>query len=188
MKYLKRFFKEVYNNEDMYNEYLEGRVFIDNEKLMKWFKDVEIRNKTFAEAINKFAHPNNSQKVFETSISETLSVSSKMFNKKEIEIGDFERFKICKKELGNSRNLYICNGWYSDTLDNIYQVLNKGCFAVGICCEKKTDLFRDVRTHYNKLKDFLLKNGYNAGSIEENTYSNNRVYLLTYDSFRQRRR
>jgi len=77
---------------------------------------------------------------------------------------------------------YICNGCYKTTLQNIYKVLSKGAFTVGICCDKKTDEFRDLVKYYNELKDFLMRKGYHATSFESNLSSKTRIYLLSYDS------
>jgi len=179
--HLKRFFMEVYNNLDMYYAYLKGEVFIDCNTYSKWSSALERRNELFANTIKSYDRIKFNDIISESKLGDNLCVSQYFANKKIINISEFEKFKIEKSIVGNSTNHYICNGYFSDTLEQIYNVLDNGAFTVGICTEKKTDLFRNVVAHYNQLRDFLLKNGYTTSSIQTNVSSNNRVYLLMYD-------
>lgn len=184
---IKRFFKEVYNDQDMYQEYLNHRVFVDNDKYFKWVKTINSQNKIFADEISDFKRGNFVSQIIESSTSKGLTVSEHLYlGHLNISEQPFDTPKIESKQLGNGKYHYICNGCYKDTLEKIYDVLNKGSFTVGICCEKKTDLYRDISKYYNQLKDFLVKKGYILGSIETNSVSNNRVYLLMYDSAKNR--
>lgn len=187
MAFLQRFFVEVYNDNNMYEDFLKGEVFLDNEKLADWTKKMRLRNEKFASAIKDFNRIYPNSKVVESTLCDGLSVSDFLYNKSETKVSDFGKFKINKKTLGDDRYHYVCNGWFLDTLDNIYKVLEKGSFTVGICCDKTTDLYHDVKMQYNKLKDFLIKNGYVAGSVEKNIGSRDRVYLLMYDSLRNKK-
>lgn len=180
--HLKRFFMEVYNDPTMYNDYLAGNVFLNQELYAKWHQETVKRNELFARSIEEFDRIKPKQIILEEAISDELTVSEHLFRKKRVEVGSFERFEIEKGQAGNSPEHYICNGYFNDTLNYIYEVLNGGAFTVGICCEKKTELFKEVVSNYNKLKGFLLKNGYSTSSIETNTKGKNRVYLLMYDS------
>ena len=110
--YLKRFFIEQYNDETMYYEYLKGNVFLDRNILSIWLKEMEIKNSVFASSINDFKRLNNKKIIIETSLSNNLCVSKHFFNKSEATVGEFGKFKIEKKSLGNSCNHYICNGLY----------------------------------------------------------------------------
>ena len=185
--YLKRFFIETYNDESMYYEYLKGNVFLDRNLLSVWLKEMEIKNSVFASSIHDFKHFTNKKIIIETSLSNNLCVSKHFFNKSEATVGEFGKFKIERKPLGNSCNHYICNGYFIDTLEQIYNVLDRGSFTVGICAEKKTELYKDVVKHYGELKSFLLKNGYKTASLETNCGKKNRVYLLMYDAPIKRR-
>lgn len=187
MQFLRRFFVEVYDDDGMYDDFLRGEVILDNEKVMNWTKTMRLRNREFATSIKDFNRVYPKTKIIESAIGDGLSVSEFLYNKSEVTTSDFGKFEIGKKTLGDDRSHYICNGWFLDTLDNIYKVLEKGSFTVGICCEKKTDLYRDVKTQYNKLKDFLMRNGYMAGSVEKNCGTKDRVYLLMYDSMRNKK-
>lgn len=185
--YLKWFFIEKYNDVNMYYEYLKGQVFLEQNLFNNWFKEMEIRNNTFAKSLRDFDRFNIRNTVIESALSDTLCVSNHIFNKSEKHISEFGKFKIERKSLGNSTNHYICNGYYIDTLEQIYNVLNKGAFTVGICMEKKTKLYSDVVKHYGDLRNFLLKNGYQTSSLEANCGKKNRVYLLMYDACIKRR-
>lgn len=180
--YLRRFFIEVYNDPTMYEEYLNGRVFLNRELFSKWHKEINLKNESFARKIKEIERPGTKEIIMESALSKDLCVSKHFFNKKIVTVSDFGLSKIEEKPLGNLQEHYMCNGVFLDTLDNIYQVLNNGSFTVGICCEKKIELYKDVVAYYNKLKDFLLRKGYRTAALETNVNSKNRIYLLTYDS------
>ena len=179
--HLKRFFIEVYNDPSMYEEYLNGRVFINRDLYSKWFHALEKRNELFASTIKQYNRVGRKDIIVESQLSDDYSVGSYFNNDVISNVSEFGKFKIEKKQLGDDNNHYICNGYFIDTLEQIYKVLENGTFTVGICTEKKTDLFKDVVAHYNMLRDFLLKNGYNTSCIQTNVGSNNRVYLLMYE-------
>ena len=179
--HLKRFFMKTYNDIDMYYGYLKGDVFVDRNIYSKWASTLERRNELFAHILKQCDRVRFDDKIIESKLSNNSCVSQHFVNKAITNISEFQKFKIEKKNLGDSANHYICNGYFEDTLEQIYNVLNNGSFTVGICTEKKTELFRSVVAHYNQLKDFLLKNGYNTASIQTNVSANNRVYLLMYD-------
>lgn len=182
--HLKRFFIETYQDESMYEDYLTGKAFLNREDYRKWYSKMKVRNSLFSDMLTE-VHNINSRVVVESALSKHLAVSSSFFCKKEIIESDFGFPKIEAKinlKEGNSKAHYICNGCFTNTLEQIYQVLSSGSFSVGICCEKKTDLFRETVQYYNQLKDILLKSGYNAFSIESNCSMNNRIYLLKYNS------
>lgn len=185
-KHLRKFFMDVYDNLDMYYEYLEGKAFLDPLKYSKWHSEQEHRNNLFAQCLKDNDRVNTDTFVLESALSGELSVSNFLGNNRLIMISDFDKFTLTKGQPGKVQMHYICNGYYSDTLEQIYQVLTCGSFSVGICTEKKTDLFREVKAHYRHLKDFLLKNGYVTEAIESNIGSKNRIYLLTYDYYNQR--
>ena len=179
--HIKKFFEDVYNNPTMYDGYKIGTVFLNHELYSKWYKEMSIRRDTFVKVIKEIDRPKINEFVFETSLSSNLALSKSFFGKKEIEIQEFCTPKIETKPLGDATYHYMCNGCYETTLDNIYKVLNKGSFTVGICSEKKTDEFREITKYYNQLRDHLMKNGYLTASFESNISTKNRVYLLMYD-------
>lgn len=185
--HLKRFFIEVYNNSKMYDEYLKGEVYIDQNIYYKWLLDIKKRNELFAETLNEFNRIKCRETIIESRLNNEYCVSEYFNNPVISDISEFGKFKIQQKKLGNSNGHYICNGYFKETLEQIYKVLDNGSFSVGICTEKKTSLFKDVVTHYNMLKDFLLKEGYQTSCIQTNVKSNNRVYLLMYDHKNKKR-
>lgn len=185
--YLKRFFIETYNNENMYYEYLKGQVYLDYNLVSNWLKDMDMRNYFFSKSIESFNRLKPREIVVESALSNELAVSKTFFNKKEIIVSEFGKSKIEKKQLGESHNHYICNGYFNDTLEQIYNVLDKGSFTVGICAEKKTELYKEVVKYYGQLRSFLLKNGYTTAALETNCNSKNRIYLLMYDHQLKRR-
>lgn len=185
--YLKLFFIETYNSENMYYEYLKGQVALDNDLLNKWLREIEIRNYTFAQSLNDFNRFSIRNLIVESALSDEICISKKFFYKRERIISEFGKFKISHKIIGDSHNHYICNGYFLNTLEQIYKVLDNGSFTVGICAEKKTNLYQDVVKHYEKLRKFLLNNGYHASSLETNCGRKNRVYLLMYDAPLKRR-
>lgn len=180
--HLKRFFMEIHNDSSMYEAYLNGLISIDEEVYNKWYREMEIRNEVFADTISRFERLNSNTFVFESAICRNLTVSKHLFNKCRVEEASFGISKVVPKPLGESNEHYICNGYFEDTLENIYQVLTNGAFTVGICCEKKSELYERVSMYYNKVKEHLLKRGYRVSSIESSMSPKNKVYLLMYDS------
>lgn len=179
--YLKRFFIEVYNDIDLYYDYLDGKSVINHEIFSKWFKDTKLRNAIFANCLVNFDRIKWNDTIVESSLGDYFSVAKNLHNPSIINVRDFEKFKIEKKEIGNSISHYICNGYFNDTLEQIYNVLDRGSFTVGICAEKKTELYNDVVKYYGELRSFLLKNGYSTSAIETNCSGKSRVYLLMYN-------
>ena len=185
-KHLKKFFMDIYNSEDMYYDYVKGSIILDLPKYGKWHSEQRNKNSLFANYIIGNERLDNDSIILESALSGDLAVSNFLVNSKLVRISDFSKFKINKGTVGNLKGHYICNGYYSDTLEQIYQILNNGSFTVGICTEKKTKLFKEVKAHYNQLRDFLLRNGYITDVMESNIGSKNRIYLLTYDYYNQR--
>jgi len=179
--HIKKFFEDIYNEPTMYDGYKKGTVFLNHELYSKWYKEMSIRSESFAKAIREMDRPRTSEFVFETALSSNLTLSKSFPGKKEIEVKEFCMPKIETRPLGDDTHHYICNGCYETTLDNIYKVLNKGSFTVGICSEKKTDEFREIVKYYNQLRDHLMKTGYATASFESNISKRNKVYLLMYD-------
>lgn len=184
--HLRRFFIEIYDDPNMYNDYINGKVFLNRELYSKWHKEIQERNKIFAKSIKEINRPLSRELVVESALSENLTISEYLFRKSKVEVSDFEIPQISKIIPGNEKYHYICNGCFVDTFDKINQVLERGSFTVGICCEKKTKLFKEISTYYNQLKNVLLNNGYYARSFESNTNRKNRVYLLMYDSIQDK--
>lgn len=185
-KHLKKFFMDTYNSEDMYYDYVKGSIILDLPKYSKWHSEQRNKNSLFANYITENERLDNDSIILESALSGDLAVSNFLVNSKLVRISDFSKFKINKGTVGNLKGHYICNGYYNDTLEQIYQILNNGSFTVGICTEKKTKLFKEVKAHYNQLRDFLLRNGYITDVMESNIGSKNRIYLLTYDYYNQR--
>jgi hypothetical protein len=180
--YLKKFFIDTYNDPNMYYEYLSGRLHIDRIAFSKWYSTMESRNASFLALIKNCNKINTNTNILETALSDNLTVTTPVYRNRVIEVHDIATPKIEMLDIGNETCHYICNGCYETTLQNIYQVLSKGSFTVGICCDKKTDEFRDLVKYYNMLKDFLMRKGYHASSFESNVSSKTRIYLLSYDS------
>lgn len=179
--YLKLFFIETYNDENMYYEYLIGKVKIDYDLYTKWHKEMEQKNSTFFKSMKSFERTNYKDDLVESCLSDELCITKYFVNKKERHISEFGKFKIVKHPLGNASHHYICNGYFTDTLEQIYKVLENGSFTVGICGEKKSEIYKDIVKHYGELRSFLLKNGYSTSAIQTNCGEKNRVYLLMYD-------
>ena len=186
--YLKQFFADVYRDSDMYYNYLAGKLNIDQVAFSKWYSTIESRNKDFLKFIKGGNYFKANDTIFETALSKNLTVIIPQYKNRIIETSEFATPKIESLDLGVETHHYICNGCYETTLQNIYKVLSKGSFTVGVCCEKKTDEFRDLVKYYNMLKDFLMRQGYRASSLESNVSSKNRIYLLSYDSKKQNKR
>lgn len=185
--YLKRFFIEVYNDESMYYDYLNNKVFLNYDEFAKWHKDIELRNSMFANSIKEFDRIDFKDIIVESKLSEELNISKHFHNKSEGQVSEFGKFEIKSYPLGNDNKHYICNGYFTDTLEQIYKVLDKGAFTVGICTEKKTELFHDVVKYYGELRSFLLKSGYQTSALEVSCNSKNRIYMLMYNCKMKRR-
>lgn len=186
--HLKKFFKDIYNDSSMYYDYMAGRLSLDQTAFLKWYAAMERRNREFLKMIRDDDHIRFSDSIIETALSQHLTVTTTTFRKRTIEVSEMATPKIELLEVGSDSHHYICNGCYETTLQNIYRVLSKGSFTVGICCEKKTDEYRDLVKYYNMLKDFLMRKGYRAASFESNISSKDKMYLLMYDSKRQGKR
>ena len=185
--YLKRFFLETYNDISLYYDYLDGKAVVDHNEFRKWFKNIKIGNEVFANCLINFERLKFNDIVIESALGDCFSVSKLLHNPSIINIRDFTKFKIVKGEVGSSTYHYICNGYFDDTLEQIYNVLNRGSFTVGICGEKQNCLYQDVVDYYSKLRRFLLKNGYVTSALETNCDRKNRAYLLMYDARIKRR-
>lgn len=178
--HMKKFFEDEYNDPNMYFDYINGKIILNYELYDKWYKAMKKRSASFYDLAN---HSNLTPDIelFETTTTSDFAVT-KFLGHKRIELKEFMMPKIEERPLGGESFHYICNGCYETTLENIYKVLNKGSFTVGICCEKKTEEFRNIVKYYNELKHFLMMKGYSLFSYESNVSGNNRVYLLNYDS------
>lgn len=179
--YLKKFFKDTYNNENLYETYLKGFFRIDPDLFSKWYKEMEIRNRLFLDKISPLRKVSPSSCILETALSQNLTVLTPLYRKRVTEVKEASFPKIEQLELGVGSHHYVCNGVYESTLQNIYNVLTNGSFSVGICTNKKTDEYRKIVKYYNTLKDFLMRHGYHVSSFESNNGSKNKVYLLMYD-------
>ena len=179
--HLKRFFLEVYNDIDLYYDYLIGNTTINHDVYYKWYKDIKHGNEIFANCLINFNRIKWKDPIVESALADYFSVAKHLHNPSIINVKEFEKFKIEKQELGSSINHYICEGYFEDTLEQIYNVLDKGSFTVGICGEKQNCLYQEVVDYYSKLRHFLLKNGYQTSAFETNCNSKRRVYLLMYD-------
>lgn len=186
--HLKRFFMDVYQDSSMYENYLMGRVSLDKEAYQKWYTKTEKRNYLFAQLLKSISKPYPRDFVVESALTKDLSVSRYLYNKKEINVSEFGFPKLEKSSLNpiltEKKIHYICNGCFMDTLENISKVLDNGSFSVGICYEKKRELYWEIVEYYNQLKKTLLNSGYRASSFESYCANNDRVYLLRYDSIR----
>lgn len=183
--HLKRFFWETYGDITMYEDYLCGDAFVNQELYLKWLKDVDNRNKIFAKSLSDFNRIHNKNIIIESALTSELTISKYLLvpsNNVNTVVSNFGSFQLKDESKNPTNNHYICNGYFIDTLKQIYNVLDNGSFTVGICAEKKTDMYREVVEYYGKLRSFLLKNGYNTSAIQSNVNSKNRVYLLMYDS------
>lgn len=183
---LKYFFKETYNDINIYNDYLCGKFLLDKTIYNKWLSNIDLRNNIFAQVLKNFDRIEWGATILESSLNKDHCVSKSFHNPSIISVNDFEKFEIKKHPVGDSKNHYICNGYYQDTLMQIYKVLDKGSFTVGISTYKNKELFDDIVNYYNKLKMYLLKNNYCTAAIQ--TYvAGSKVYLLMYDSEKQSR-
>ena len=52
--HLKRFFLEVYNDIDLYYDYLIGNTTINHDVYYKWYKDIKHGNEIFANCLINF--------------------------------------------------------------------------------------------------------------------------------------
>jgi len=179
--HLKKFFEDVYNDTNMYFEYLANRRQIDHVLYSKWYQEMEKRRNLFADFINSTKQNIVNSDLVETALSKELAVSKTLFKKAELDIQTFSIPALEEKSIGNESHHYLCNGCFDTTLENIYKVLENGAFTVGFCGEKKTDEFKEIVKFYNTLKDQLMRKGYIATSLESNISSKNRIYVLTYD-------
>lgn len=186
--HLKRFFIDVYQDSSMYEGYLKGAVLLDSEVYQKWYTKMEKRNYLFATNLKSINRPYPKDFVVESALNEDLTVTKKLYNKSETIVSDFGFPKLEQSFLdcisSDKKVHYICNGCFMNTLENISRVLERGSFSVGICCDKKIDLYRKTVDYYNQLKNILLNVGYQVSSFESYCPNNERVYLLRYDSIR----
>jgi len=186
--YLKKFFMDIYQDPGMYLDYICGRINIDSAAFSKWYYSIERRNREFLYSISTCKCINFRSFIKETALSENLTVTTPIYKNRTIEISEMAMPKIEMLKPGFENYHYICNGCYETTLQNIYNVLSNGSFTVGICCDKKTDEYRDLVKYYNILKDFLMRKGYIATSYEANVSGKNKMYLLMYDSKKQNKK
>lgn len=178
---IKRFLEEKFDEDDIYEQYLDGRVFVKPEEYLKWFKTLDRQNDIFADALKSFDAVSSNSIIVESAVHQEIAVCNhlrcKSITVNEVE---FNRPKLEKKAHGNEKYHYVCNGVYNDTLTRIYEVLECGSFSVGICNDKKSELYKETVSYYKKLKDFLHREGYSVSAIETNCGTINRVFLMKY--------
>jgi len=178
---IKRFLEEKFDEDDIYEQYLAGRVFIKSEEYLKWFKALDHQNDIFADNLKASNVIGFNCVIIESAVSKEIAVCNHLKTKNiTINEVEFNKPKLEKKSLGNDRYHYICNGIYSDTLTRIYEVLEHGSFSVGVCADKKSKLYKETVSYYIKLRDLLRREGYMASAVETNYGGVNRVFLMKY--------
>ncbi len=177
---IKRFFEECYTDMNMYQEYLNKEAFINQEKYLEWLSELNERNKTFAEAISQLYLIRKKDEIVESVLSREMTSAEYLNVRTSVPIvREFIKPSTIPQSISNKHFHYICNGYYSDTLSRIYEVLNGGAFTVGICCDKKARLYKEIKSYYEKLKANLLTKGYVANNAEVNIDCY-KVYILNY--------
>jgi len=186
---LKRFFMETYDEEGLYSKYLNKEFSLDKPLYLKWLKEKETQNMMFAQSMASFNRIVPNSHIVESSTGKELSIFKYLPIKSEIHLSSFvfSPSLIKKSALGNGTEHYVCNGYFENTLEEIYNILEKGAFTVGICSDSHTKLYREIVEHYKKLREFLLKEGYITSAVETNCNFKNHVYLLMYDHKTRRR-
>ena len=186
--HMKKFFEDIYHDSTMYSCYLNGQMFLNMDLYTKWYKEMRLKRDLFLKELKSTSMFKIKHSFFETSIHEDFLVTEKVFGEKIFEVKEFTLPDIFEYPLGGSNLHYICNGCYESTLENIFNVLNKGSFTVGICTDKKSVEYKQIVKYYNELKDFLMRRGYHASSFECNNGGSNKTYLLMYDSLKQKKK
>jgi len=184
--HIKKFYEDIYNDPNMYYEYLSDKRKIDPGLYSKWYKEMQLKREPFVKFVSESKRYNNHEEIFETALSKDLAVSRPYFINRTIEVKEFTIPRLEQRPIGDERFHYLCNGCYETTLDNIYRVLNNGSFTVGYCGDKKSDEFKEIVSFYNKLKDKLMRKGFVAASMEESVSNKHKLYILTYQSKRRK--
>lgn len=180
--HIKKFFKDIYGDDTVYSDYLDGKIVLDKDLYEKWYKEMLRRKDCFFNLIKSTLYQYKNISCLETTLHKDFTLTNGAFNKKEIEIQEHSFPEIKELELGQDRKLYVCNGCYKTTLENIYKVLNNGAFLVGVCCNKNVEEYKETVEYYSRLKDFLMQKGYGVGSYESYLSGIRKSYVLTYNN------
>ncbi len=181
---LKRFFDEEYNNK-MYYEYLFKKAFVDYNRYLSWLNILDYRNKIFADIMQEEGFIDKNDLVIESCASRDYSVSNFLNN--EISLRFEKEFNkplpiVISKSEKPHNFCYVCNGYYSDTIARINQVLDRGSFVVGTASLKHNKNYKEIVKFYNELKRYLQKEKGHFETYNISVNSDYKVYMLTYNA------
>lgn len=168
-----RFFKETGCNVEVL--FQAGRIHL----YQNFLQQVEKSNKLFAKVARPFFP--EGKEIIELSNSRDYSVSSFLDQRVISVIGkDCESFTLQEIPLAEEKNLsghFLSNGCYEETGEMLAQFLRQGSFTVGVCANKRSSYFKNLKKQYQMLYYQLLKRRKDVAE-EMKADGDYRVYMI----------